>query len=303
MDAPIVTAGLSKRYGDTLAVDELDLVVPRGEVFGFLGPTGAGKTTTIRLLMGLLDPTAGTARVLGGDARADAVAIHRRVGYLPSDPVFPRGLTSREYLRHLGRLRGGFPAARVTELAERLELDLDRPITTLSRGNRQKVGVVQALMHDPELLVMDEASSGLDPLKQALLNRLVAETAADGRTVFLSSHVVAEVAEVAHRVGIIRRGRMVALATVGELRARAVRRVGIRFAEPVPGAPFEALPGASDVRVEGGTVRLSLTGAMDEVVKLAARYRVETFTSDEAELAEVFLGYDEEDDEAGGDRP
>lgn len=293
----ILASGLTKRFGDVLALDDLDLRVGAGEVFGFLGPNGAGKTTTIRLLMGLLDASAGSARMLGHDVRADAVALHRRVGYLPSDPVFPRGLTGRDYLRRLARLRGGVPQHNVTALAERLELDLGRPITNLSRGNRQKVGIVQAFMHEPEVVVLDEASSGLDPLKQAVLNRIVTEVAAEGRTVFLSSHVIAEVEEVASRVGIIRKGRLVALAGVDELRSRAVRSVEIRFAGPVPAAPFAELPGVDDVRVGERTVHLTVTGSMDQLVKLAARYEVESLTSDEAELAEVFLGYYEGEDE------
>ncbi|MBW3621633.1 MAG: ABC transporter ATP-binding protein [Actinobacteria bacterium] len=295
MDA-IVASGLTKHFGATQALVDLDLDIPVGEVFGFLGPNGAGKTTTIRLLMGLLNATAGSAQVLGRDARAEAVELHRRVGYLPSDPVFPRGMPGRDYLAQLGRLRGGVSEARVAELTERLELDLDKPITALSRGNRQKVGIVQAFMHDPDLVVLDEASSGLDPLKQIVLNRLVSEVAAEGRTVFLSSHVIAEVEEVASRVGIIRQGRLVALAGIEELRARAVRRVEIRFAAPVPAAPFAALPGVDDVRVVDRSVHLTVTGSMDPLVKLAARHEVETFTSDEAELTDVFLGYYEEDE-------
>ena len=300
--AAISTSGLSKNYGSVHALTDLELEVGDGELFGFLGPNGAGKTTTIRLLMGLLRPTAGRAAVAGRDAWGDAVEVHRAVGYLPSDPVFPRKVTGWEFLRHLGSLRGGVPDARIRHLADRFELDLTRPIQALSRGNRQKVGVVQAFMHEPPILILDEASSGLDPLKQATLNRLLRETVDAGRTVFLSSHVIAEVEEVADRVGIIRDGVLVALEGVDELKARAVRRVEIRFADTVDWEPFQRLPGVEQIEVRDRTLRLVATGSMDQLVKTAARFDVETFTSDEADLAEVFLTY-YRDDGDGGDHP
>lgn len=290
MDA-ITTSSLTKHYGATRAVVDLDLTVEQGEVFGFLGPNGAGKTTTIRLLMGLLNPTSGRAEVLGGDPRRDAIEIHRRVGYLPSDPAFPVGPTGRVFLDHLARLRGGVGRKRVEHLADRFDVDLGKPISRMSRGNRQKVGILQAFMHEPELVILDEASSGLDPLKQVTLNRLVRETADTGRTVFLSSHLIAEVEEVADRVGIVRSGALVALEQVEALKARAVRRTEIRFAHAVDPAPFSALPGVSEVEQRGRTLSMVVAGSMDQLVKTAARFDVDRFTSDEADLSQVFLTY------------
>jgi ABC-2 type transport system ATP-binding protein len=290
----IETHGLTKHYGDVRALQDLDLTVGPGEVFGFLGPNGAGKTTAIRLLMGLLTATSGSATVLGQDAFADAVAVHRCVGYLPSDPAYPARLTGEEYLAHLGRLRRGVDRARVTALADRFEAELGRPIETLSRGNRQKIGIVQALMHDPELVVLDEASSALDPLKQAVLGQVVREVAADGRTVFMSSHLISEVEQYADRVGIIRGGILVALETVERLRSRALRRAEIRFAAPVDPAPFAAIAEVQDVVAEGDLLLLTVAGSMDALVKAAAEHEVVSFTSNEADLSEVFLSFYEE---------
>lgn len=289
--AVITTAGLTKRFGATRALVDLNLDVGAGEVFGFLGPNGAGKTTTIRLLMGLLHPTRGHARIFGLDAHRDAVAVHRRVGYLPSDPVLPLRLTARAFLAHLAHLRGGVPQAAIGRLVERLDLDPTRPIGALSRGNRQKVGIVQAFMHTPDLVVLDEASTGLDPLKQLTLGRLVRETAAAGRTVFLSSHVISEVEEVADRVGIIRQGHLVAVEDVDRLKERAVRRTVIRFAHPVDPAAFASLDGVERVETHDRTLMLVVTGRLDAVVKQASNHPVEAFTSEQADLTEVFLAY------------
>jgi ABC-2 type transport system ATP-binding protein len=287
----IVCEGLTKHFGDVRALQALDLTIGTGEVFGFLGPNGAGKTTTIRLVMGFLTATSGQVHVFGRHAFDEAVAIHRRVGYLPSDPAYPLGTTGRRFLDHLAKLRGGVDPRRVDELVDAFEVELDRPIATLSRGNRQKLGVVQAFMHDADLVVLDEASSGLDPLKQATFHRVVREAAASGRTVFLSSHVIAEVEHVADRVGIVRDGTLVALESVETLRSRAVRRVEIRFAVPVDPAPFAALREVRDVRSHGEALVMDVAGSMDALVKTAARFPVVTFSSDEADLSEIFLSY------------
>lgn len=203
-EAAILTEDLTKRYGKHQALDGLDLVVRRGEVFGFLGPNGAGKTTTIRLLLDLIRPTAGRVEVLGMDPRRQGREVRRRVGYLPGKLALYDRLTGREVLTYLGHLRDGVDWAHADSLARRLDLDLNRPIGALSRGNKQKVGLVQALMHRPELLILDEPTGGLDPLVQREFHRLVREASGEGRTVFLSSHVLGEVERVADRVGIIR---------------------------------------------------------------------------------------------------
>lgn len=220
--------GLTKHYGKSPALVDLDLEVRRGEVFGYLGPNGAGKTTTIRLLLGFLRPTRGRAEVLGLDAWQHSTEIHRRTGYMPGEPAMYDRLTGRELTTYLGHLRGGVARGAVDKLAERFELDLDRPIRSLSRGNRQKVALVQAFMSSPDLLVLDEPTSGLDPLVQQQFHALLHECAAAGQTVLLSSHVLSEVQRVADRVGIIRAGRLVAVERLEHLREKAAHHVSVR---------------------------------------------------------------------------
>jgi beta-exotoxin I transport system ATP-binding protein len=286
----IETSGLSKTYGGGVrALDGLDLRVERGEVFGYLGPNGAGKSTSIRLLLGLIHPTAGRATVLGRDVRREGVAARRGVGYLPGDLRLADRLTGRAQLDSLARLRGTETPLR-DALCERFGVVLDRPIRELSKGNRQKLGLVQAFMHRPELLVLDEPTSGLDPLLQEEFRALVRETAADGRTVFLSSHSLDEVQHAADRVGIIRSGRLLDVDTVAALRERALRHVTIVFADGADADVFSAIDG---VRVHERTptlVRLSAPeSAMDAVVKTAARSRVADLVSAPADLEEIFL--------------
>jgi ABC-2 type transport system ATP-binding protein len=270
-----------------------------GEVYGFLGPNGAGKTTTIRLLLDLIRPTQGRATVLGLDPRRDGVALRRRVGYLAGDFVVDGRQTGRELLTYLGNLRGGVPRARIDELAGRLDLDLGRKVKTLSRGNRQKLGVVQAFMHAPELLVLDEPTSGLDPFLQQEFVAMVREASHAGRTVFMSSHVMSEVQQTAHRVGIIREGRLVTVERVETLRERAVRKVEIHFDAPVPAAEFAAPPGVSDLRVDGAVLRCRLAGRADALVKAAGRHTVVDLLSEEPDLEELFFDYYRHDGEEG----
>jgi ABC-2 type transport system ATP-binding protein len=283
--------GLSKTYhGKVRALVGLDLRVESGEVFGYLGPNGAGKSTTIRLLLGLIRPTGGRASVLGRDTRTDGVAARRSVGYLPGDLRLSDRLTGAEQLASLARLRGRVDTALRDELCDRLDLDLERPIRQLSKGNRQKLGLVQAFMHRPDVVVLDEPTAGLDPLLQAEVRTLLRETASDGRAVFISSHSLDEVQHVADRVAIIRSGKLVAVDAVENLRERSLRHVAITFAEPAPVGTFAALGG---VRVTGGdglVVRLSVPeSAMDEVVKAVARHPIVDFVSQPADLEEIFL--------------
>jgi ABC-2 type transport system ATP-binding protein len=290
-DVALRTQGLSKNYGRHRALEGLDLEVREGEIYGFLGPNGAGKTTTIRLLLDLIRPTRGRAEVLGGDPRRDGVAIRRRMGYLPGDlPIAGRD-TAGELLTFLGNLRGGVPGDRIRALADRLELDLNRPIRALSKGNRQKVGLVQACMHDPELLVLDEPTGGLDPLQQQEFLDMVREVRAQGRTVFMSSHVLSEVQDVADRAAILRAGRLVAVEDVDTLRERTLHEVEIRFEEPVPPGAFEGLPDVRDVQVDGTLLRCVVEGRADALVKAAARYTVLTIRSAEPDLEAAFLAY------------
>jgi ABC-2 type transport system ATP-binding protein len=299
-DPPAIeTIGLSKTYdGKVHALVGLDLRVERGEVFGYLGPNGAGKSTTIRLLVGLIRPTAGTARLFGLDTLRDGVATRRHVGYLPGDLRLGDRLTGSEQLDSFARLRGSVDRDYRDELCERLGVVLDRPIRQLSKGNRQKLGVVQAFMHRPELVVLDEPTAGLDPLLQAEVRALLRETAADGRTVFLSSHSLDEVQHVADRVGIIRSGYLVSVDAVESLRERSLRHVTVTFSEPVDTASFSEISGVRVTRVEDTTVRLSAPEtAMDALVKAVAAHPLVDLVSQPADLEEIFLElYREGDD-------
>jgi beta-exotoxin I transport system ATP-binding protein len=295
----IETARLSKTYGGTVqALVDLDLRVERGEVFGYLGPNGAGKSTTIRLLLDLIHPTSGRAAVFGLDTRADGVAARRLVGYLPGDLRLADRLTAREQLESLGRLRGHVDEALRDELCERFGVGLDRPIRQLSKGNRQKVGLVQAFMHRPELVVLDEPTGGLDPLLQNEVRSLMRETAADGRTVFLSSHSLDEVQHTAERVGIIRSGRLVDVDAVESLRERSLRHVTITFAAPADPSAFAAIEGVRVVSSDGAVVRLSAPeSAMDALVKAVAKHEIVDLVAEPADLEEIFLElYHEVDD-------
>jgi ABC-2 type transport system ATP-binding protein len=300
----IEAAGLVKHYGRgrdaTTALAGLDLTIDEGEVFGYLGPNGAGKTTTIRLLLDLIRPTAGHIRVFGTDPR-DNARLRGRIGYLAGDFVVNGRQTGRELLHYLGNLRGGVPAKRVDDLAGRLDLDLSRRIADLSKGNRQKVGLVQAFMHEPALLVLDEPTSGLDPFLQQQFIELVREARARGQTVFMSSHVLSEVQATCHRVGIIREGQLVTVAKVDELREQARRKVEISFAGTVAAAVFEAVPSLRNVTVSeaagGGTVlRALLSGSPDALVKAAAAYEVTGLLAEEPELEELFFTFYERKD-------
>ncbi len=295
MGEAIRTEGLTKFYGRRRGLDGLDLEVREGEVFGYLGPNGAGKTTTIRLLLDLIRPTAGRATVLGADPRAHGVDLRRRIGYLPGDFVVDGRQTARQLLTYIGNLRGGVPRARVEELAERLGLDISVRIRSLSKGNRQKVGLVQAFMHDPELLLLDEPSAGLDPLVQREFLAMVGEASARGQTVFMSSHVLSEVQHAADRAGIVRDGRLVTVDDVETLRERAVRRVELTFEQLVPAGVFTALEGVEDVEVADRVLRCTLTGRADALVKAAAQFTVVGLLSEEPDLEELFFAYYAED--------
>ena len=271
---------------------DLDLEVQRGEVFGFLGPNGAGKSTTMRLLLDVIRPTAGSASLLGLDAHADSLELRRRIGYLAGDfSLYPR-LTGAVVLDYLGELRGGVDRRTRDALAERFGADLHRPIRELSTGNRQKLGLIQAFMHDPELLILDEPIAGLDPLVQQSFHALLAETSAQGATIFLSSHTLSEVERVTHRLAILREGRLVVVDSLETLRRIAVQRLEIEFADPPPSAAiFEALPGVREVTAAHSTLTIAFEGSADPVVKVAAAYEVRAVRSRDDDLEEIFLRY------------
>ena len=294
MSAVIQLDGLTKHYGSARGIVDVDLEVNEGEVFGFLGPNGAGKTTTIRLVLDLIRPSSGTARVFSLDARRDATQIHARTGYMPGELALYDGLTGAEMLRFAANLRGGVRWPFVEELAERLDCDLSRPIGTLSTGNKHKVGLIHALMHRPELLILDEPTSGLDPIVQREFHRILDEVRAEGRTVFLSSHILPEVESVCDRVGIIRAGRLVAIEEIAKLKGKSLHIIEVTFEEPVPDAAF-AEAGIDIVRLDDSTVRLQVREHLDDVIKAIARYPVVALRTEQPSLEDVFLAYYEEE--------
>jgi ABC-2 type transport system ATP-binding protein len=293
--AAVETLALTKSFGATLAVDRLDLRVDRAQVFGFLGPNGAGKTTTIRLLLGLQRPRSGRARIFGLDCLSESVPIHARCGYLPGEFELPPRITGRRVLEWFGRARGGVDPRLRDQLVERFGVVLDREVHELSKGNRQKLGIVLAFMHRPELLVLDEPTSGLDPLMQNEFHRLLRETAAEGRTVFLSSHDLDEVQRVADRVAIIKAGRLVVTDTVEGLRRQAPQTIELRFAAPVPLAPFQSLKGVQRVTAEGDRITLQASGGLAELLRVIADQDPLDVVARHADLDELFLSYYRED--------
>ncbi len=288
----IHTEGLTKHYGDVRAVVDLDLDIKAGEVFGFLGPNGSGKTTTIRTLLDEIRPTAGRASILGLDTHDKTVEIRKHIGYLPGDLAMYPNLTGKDTLTYFANLRGGVDWSYVDRLANRLDADLSKKVGDLSSGNRQKVGLIQAFMNRPVVFIMDEPSSGLDPLVQRELQAMMREVADAGHTVFLSSHTLSEVQRVADRVGIIRNGKLIAVEFVSELRSKAIRRIELDFSTPIEAAVFEAVPGVRDVSVEDYRVLLSYDGKMGVLLKaVTERYDLLDIRTQEADLEEIFLTY------------
>jgi ABC-2 type transport system ATP-binding protein len=299
----IYTQGLMKSYGSVRALRGLDLEVHQGEIFGYLGPNGSGKTTTIRCLLDLIRPNGGTVRVLGIDPQADPVAVRARVGYLPGELHFDENMSVEGALRYLNSLRAGRGGnghmadwEYVRHLCEHIDLSLKLAIKNLSKGNKQKVGVVQALMHRPELLLLDEPTFGLDPLVQQEVLRLVKEARQEGATVFFSSHILSEVQEIADRVGIIRQGVVVEVAETASLINRSLHRARIRFKNPVDGNALANVPGVTMLSQDDGqTITLQIEGEMDKLLKILAAYEVIEFETERPSLEEIFLAYYEAD--------
>jgi len=293
----IQTEGLTKHYGETRALVDLNLEIRTGEIFGFLGPNGAGKTTAIRTILDEIRPTAGSASILGMDTHRESVEIRRHIGYVPGDLAMYPNLTGRDTLTYFANLRGGVDWAHVDSLADRLDADLTKKVGDLSSGNRQKVGLIQAFMNRPDVLIMDEPSSGLDPLVQREFQAMMGEVSAEGRTVFLSSHTLSEVQRVADRVGIIRHGRLIAVEAVAGLRSKAIRKVDLFFDDLVEATVFEPLPGVREVSVADHHVTLSFDGQMETLLKLVTeRYHLLDITTHEADLEEIFLTYYRDED-------
>ncbi len=299
MTPPIVLDNLTKYYGSVRGIIDLSLEVRQGEVFGFLGPNGAGKSTTISTMLDFIRPSRGTATILGLDSKTDSSAIHQKIGYLPGELSMNEKMTGRELVTYLAALRKVDADAEIQHLAERFDLDLDRKIRAYSSGNRQKVGLVQAFMHKPQLLVLDEPTNGLDPIVQQEFYSLLREISAEGRTVFLSSHILPEVERVTDRAAIIRGGKLMVVAEIDELKRQAHRRLDVTFSAAVDPAVFAALDTVVDVTAANGghTLTITVAGPVDPVIKAAASFEVENLISHEGDLEAAFLAYYSETDD------
>ncbi len=293
MAAMIETEALTKTYGSARGIDNVTLTVNEGEIFGFLGPNGAGKTTTIRTLMGLLRPTSGRAKIAGLDCWEQATEIKRFLGYLPSEFSFDPGLTGAQILTYLANLRDGVEQAYFQQLVTRLDLDLSKHFREYSRGNKQKVGLVQAFMHHPRLLILDEPTNGLDPLNQQTFYDLVHEAHAGGATVFVSSHILPEVEHLCHRVGIIREGALVTVDEVAALKDLKQRVVEVTFAAPASSDWFAAVPGVHDVTADddGRLLRLLVQGDLHDILQVAASHNATNLVAHDPSLEDIFLRY------------
>jgi ABC-2 type transport system ATP-binding protein len=291
----IETSGLTKNYGKTTALQGMDLAVPPGTVFGMIGPNGAGKTTTMRLLLDIIRPTSGSALVLGHDPRKAGADIRRQIGFLPGELRLQGRVTGHELLRHYAQISGRVAPGAIDGLADRLGLDLGRPVRALSKGNKQKLGLVQAFMHEPRLLVLDEPTSGLDPLVQQEFLAMMREARANGQTVFLSSHVLSEIQQAADSVAILRAGRIVTVSDVESLRLTAIRRVRLGVADATVDVLRDAIaqvPGVTDLRVTDGDdarVTATIEGDIDPLVKTLSRFRVTDLVVEEPDLEESVL--------------
>lgn len=290
-DLAISTRGLTKDFGAGHGIFDLDLEISRGEIFGFIGPNGAGKSTTIRLLMDFIRATAGSAALLGLDSRRDSLAVKRLVGFIPGElPEYPNQ-TGASILELFANLRGGVSGRRITELVERLQLDVNRRYREYSHGNKQKLMLVQAFMHRPELLILDEPTLGLDPLIQQVFQSLLREAADDGATVFLSSHVLSEVQEMCDRIGIVAQGRLRALGTLEELREYHIHRIDALVERDITAEVLARVPGVSDVRITDHHVLLRMQGNFEPLLDALEPAGILELDSEEMSLEEVFLAH------------
>jgi len=289
MSALISAEKLTKSYGQHRGIIDVDLEVQEGEAFGFLGPNGAGKTTMIRTLLDHIRPTSGKATIFGIDTTVDPVAIHRRIGYLPGEFALYDKLTGGQTIEYFANLRGGVDPLYQQDLVARLDLDATRKFREYSKGNKQKVGLIVALQHRPDLLLLDEPTSGLDPLVQQTFYEVIRKAKSEGRTIFLSSHILSEVEKTCDRVAIIRDGQLVKVDRVEALRDLAHHQVELRFAGDIPLGAFAALPGVSDLTTEENLLRMRVSGSIAPVVREAANYELLDFVSREPSLEETFL--------------
>jgi len=289
----IVIDKLEKSYGKLQAVRGISMSVERGEIFGFLGPNGAGKTTTIRCMLDVIRPTAGTVRVLGMDAQQDTLALHQHIGYLPGDVRLPGQMTGRQVINYFWRLQGREPVL-LDDLVKRFDVEIKRPLKGYSKGMRQKIAIVLAFMCDPEVLILDEPASGLDPLLQRTFNEFLLEEQARGKTIFMSSHIMSDVEKVCQRIAVIRDGQLVTVEEVETLREKAGQRVTVDFGDPVTEEELTRIPNVSMVRQTNGHYQFNVSGSMDPLIKALSRHEVIRLHAEEAPLEEVFLKFYEE---------
>ncbi len=294
MNEPVIQMqALTHRYGKFTAVKDVNLTVNRGEIFGFLGPNGAGKTTTIRTLLDFIRPTEGSAKIFGLDVRQNSVEIRKRLGYMPSELTLWENWTGAQYLRWLSQVHSKNVMPEAERLAERLQYDLKRSLSGMSTGMKRKMGLIAALAHKPELLILDEPTNGLDPLMQAAFHELMLEAKAEGRTVFLSSHILPEVEHICDRVGIIRAGELQAVETVENLTRVAFRWMTLTFDQPVRVNGFREIRGISDYEMQGNQITMKVSGGadLDQLIKLAAQHTVTDLKFEQPTLEEIFLAY------------
>lgn len=286
----IVIDNLFKSYGNVQAVKGISIRVEQGEIFGFLGPNGSGKTTTIRCMLDVIRPTSGTLRVLGLDAQRDKMELHQRIGYLPGDVRLPGQMTGKQVIDYFSRLQGLEPVL-LNDLVARFDVEMKRPLKGYSKGMRQKIGVVLAFMCDPEVLILDEPTSGLDPLLQRTFNEFLLQEQARGKTIFMSSHIMSDVEKVCQRVAVIRQGEIVTIEEVEKLRQKAGQRVTVEFGDTVSADEVARMPGVSMVTNHNHAYHFNVSGSMDALIKALSHHEVLRLQAEEAPLEEVFLKF------------
>lgn len=285
----IETKKLTKFYGKTLGIKNLNLSIPKGEFFGFLGPNGAGKTTTIRLLLDFIRPTKGSAKVFGLDSRHDSFEIKKKIGYIPGDIFFYDWMKGRDYLRYFSRFHARKDSLG-QELVRELDLDLGKRIKTYSKGNRQKLAIVAAFSHDPDLLILDEPTLGLDPLVQHQFYKILLREKEKGKTVFLSSHILSEVERVCDRVGIVKQGKLITIERISDLKKKKIKNIRVKFKEKVDLSSLK-IKGVKTIEKLNDYFNLTVRGNVDEIVKMIAAHEIDDLTITEASLEEIFLEY------------
>ena len=288
---PIKITGLSKYYGKSRGIVDLNLEVLQGEILGYLGPNGAGKTTTMRILMDFIRASEGTAQIFGMDSHKDSLNIRRNIGYLSTSPVLYENLTGRQFLTYCMNIKGQDETTSFIELAERLNCDLDKKIDTLSHGNKQKIAIIRALAHKPQLVIMDEPTTGLDPLVQNEFESIIRGMASDGSTILFSSHVLSEVENICDRIAIIGNGKLITMEDVSDLKSRQTRILTVTFADNVDAQTFGSIPGIKNVDVVNNQLSFEISGPIDSIIKAIAKYNVLDIKIHEPDLEEIFLSY------------